>query len=461
MELCMKKNRLNDYEKRRFVDIIRKYPIIWNKKHPNRFRNDLKLAWQNVAKEMNENEEVCRLGWKSICDSHRYLKRKYGRKVENGTTEQGYSTDDCTSPKTKYNDDMDFMIDPSGSSDYNDDNKLLLEDNLSAAMEDVSSYQSNSSFKRAESSQESVPSSHQSNSYLRKAESSQDGIPSIYQGNSSFKGVENSQHGTPSIYQSISTFNGLESGHLRMQSIYPNNNSIKRGASSLDATPSTYQSNHTFKRAASSQDATSSIYQSNNSFKITASSRDGTPPIYQTNNYLKRVEASHDGGSPFSQQSSGFFDKVESSQDETPPTHDVVDVMEFKQENLDDDTPIISNVTETSQKGELMEDAELHNLGGSTTKILTNKLLTHSDKSYNHTREEYHFDKSNNQIRAEDDPKPHFNANSHFLNHLDSILNKLPLHISENLQGKIMGMAYAELAKHRSKATNNKCDSNS
>ncbi|XP_075150030.1 uncharacterized protein LOC142224122 isoform X2 [Haematobia irritans] len=40
--------------------------------------------------------------------------------------------------------------------------------------------------------------------------------------------------------------------------------------------------------------------------------------------------------------------------------------------------------------------------------------------------------------------------NGAFLIHLDSILNKLPLNLSEGLQAKMMTMAYQELARHRS-----------
>ncbi|XP_061402752.1 putative uncharacterized protein DDB_G0282133 [Musca vetustissima] len=71
---------------------------------------------------------------------------------------------------------------------------------------------------------------------------------------------------------------------------------------------------------------------------------------------------------------------------------------------------------------------------------------------------------STNSNKSINPPQPvpdarKFSENTYFLNHLDSILNKLPVYASENLQGNIMAMAYAELAKHRSNPADNRCNS--
>uniref|UniRef100_A0A1I8PK66 MADF domain-containing protein n=1 Tax=Stomoxys calcitrans TaxID=35570 RepID=A0A1I8PK66_STOCA len=97
-------------EKKSLIKIVKNYPAIWDKHHiDNSNRKQKQLAWANVAKLMNLNENYCRTIWRSIQDSYRYFKRKLERQSDGYNLEDEYSSDDSFTRNFSFKKDLEFL----------------------------------------------------------------------------------------------------------------------------------------------------------------------------------------------------------------------------------------------------------------------------------------------------------------------------------------------------------------
>ncbi|XP_075150028.1 uncharacterized protein LOC142224121 [Haematobia irritans] len=107
-----KKKHFTISQKIYLIRCIKKHPIIWDRSHPKRKqRRLLKLAWEKVARNMNINDDtICRMAWRSICDSRRYYKKKENNSITNGSLNEGDgSSDDNFAKYMPIKDELSFL----------------------------------------------------------------------------------------------------------------------------------------------------------------------------------------------------------------------------------------------------------------------------------------------------------------------------------------------------------------
>uniref|UniRef100_A0A1I8Q7C5 MADF domain-containing protein n=1 Tax=Stomoxys calcitrans TaxID=35570 RepID=A0A1I8Q7C5_STOCA len=88
------KKRCSDEERQRLIKVLKKYPIIWDLNHKDKNSRKLtNMAWEKVAREVNVNEHICRVTWRSIRDSRRYYRNKAVRQGSGSLLEGDCSLD--------------------------------------------------------------------------------------------------------------------------------------------------------------------------------------------------------------------------------------------------------------------------------------------------------------------------------------------------------------------------------